>query len=295
MKKKVESYMTLLIKTCYELKEKVNEYKKNGLKIGLVPTMGALHDGHFSLVKKSVQDNDITIVSVFVNPTQFGPNEDYDKYPRTLDKDVEALSDLNADIVFAPSVEQMYPEKVTNMDLITYVAPPYEYISKLCGKSRPRHFDGVCTVVTKLFNLTRADRAYFGMKDAQQVFIVKKIVKDLNMNINVIPCPIVREKTGIAMSSRNKYLSKEGLTKALALSKTIFKIEQLVKIEKIKDVKYLTDVALQLLKDTEIDYVEFVNYSNLQQVKEVQDNTLFAIAAYVNGVRLIDNILIEKV
>ena len=287
--------MTLLIKTCKELKEKVREYKNKGLKIGLVPTMGALHDGHFSLVKESVKNNNVTIVSVFVNPTQFGPNEDYDKYPRTLDKDVEALTKLNADIVFAPSVNEMYPGEITNMECITYVAPPYDCVSKLCGKSRPKHFDGVGTVVTKLFNLSEADRAYFGMKDAQQVFIVKKIVKDLNINIDIIPCPIVREKSGLALSSRNKYLSEDGLNKALALSKTIFTVEQLVKKEKIYDVKYLTDVALQILKDTKIDYIEFVDYSTLESVKEVKPNTLFAIAAYVDGVRLIDNTLLEDI
>ena len=295
MKMKVKSCMTLLIKTCKELKDKVREYKSKNLKIGLVPTMGALHDGHFSLVKKSVSDNDITIVSVFVNPTQFGPNEDYDKYPRTLNDDVEALTKLNADLVFAPSVEEMYEDGIINMDLITYVAPPYEYISKLCGKSRPKHFDGVGTVVTKLFNLSEADRAYFGMKDAQQVFIVKKIVKDLNMNIEIVPCPIVREKSGLAMSSRNKYLSSKGKDEALALSKTVFTVEQLVKKEKVTDVKYLTDVALKLLKNTDIDYVEFVDYSNLKSVKEIVPNTLFAIASRVEGVRLIDNILLEEI
>ncbi len=287
--------MTLLVKTRKELKDKVREYKAENLKIGLVPTMGALHDGHFSLVKKSVKDNDITIVSVFVNPTQFGPNEDYDEYPRTLDADVDALTKLNADLVFAPSVEEMYEDGVINMDSITYVAPPYEYISKLCGKSRPKHFDGVGTVVTKLFNLSEADRAYFGMKDAQQVFIVKKIVKDLNMNIEIIPCPIVREPSGLAMSSRNKYLSPKGREEALALSKTIFTVERLVKKEKIKDVKYLRDVALNLLKNTDIDYIEFVDYSNLKSVKEIIPDTLFAIATKVEGVRLIDNILLEDV
>lgn len=286
--------MTLLIKTCKEFKQEISKLKKKkNAKIGFVPTMGALHDGHFSLVKESLKQNEFTIVSIFVNPTQFGPNEDYDKYPRTLEVDVEKLTEMGVTIVFAPSVEEMYEDGITNMDCITYVAPPYDLISKLCGKSRPKHFDGVGTVVTKLFNLTQADRAYFGMKDAQQVAIVKKIVKDLNMNIEIIPCPIVREKSGLAMSSRNKYLSDEGREKALALSKTVFTIEQLVKNEKIKDVKYLVDVALKLLKDTQIDYIEFVDYDNLQSLKEVKDNTLFAIAAKVEGVRLIDNVLLR--
>lgn len=284
--------MTLLIKTCNELKDKVREYKQQGRTIGFVPTMGALHDGHFSLVEKSVSENDITIVSIFVNPTQFGPNEDYDKYPRTLDEDFNGLQKRNVDIVFAPTVNEMYPDSITNLDCVTYVAPPYEFISKLCGKSRPKHFDGVCTIVIKLFNLTQADNTYFGLKDAQQVFIIKKMVKDLNIDINVIPCPIVREKSGLAMSSRNKYLTDEGKNVALALSKTIFTIEQLVKNQNVTDVKYLTDVALSLLKNTDIDYVEFVDYENLMPVKEVKDNTLFAIATKIDGVRLIDNILL---
>ena len=285
--------MTFLIKTIKELKEKVNEYKKEGLKIGLVPTMGALHSGHFSLIKKAVSQNDRTIVSVFVNPTQFGPNEDYDKYPRTLENDLKNTEKIGADIVFSPSPDEMYAGCKLNNNYLTYVAPPYEFINKLCGKSRPNHFDGVATVVTKLFNLTEADNAYFGMKDAQQLLIIKKMVQDLNMNINIVPCPIVREESGLAMSSRNSYLSLSGRKKALALSKTIFTIENLVKNGKIKDVKYLTDTALKILEDTDVEYIEFVDYNNLENVKEIKDNTLFAIAVKVEGVRLIDNILLE--
>lgn len=292
---KAKSYMTLLIKTCKELKDEINKYKKSGLSVGLVPTMGALHKGHFSLVERSLRENDVTVVSIFVNPTQFGPNEDYNEYPRTLEEDLKGLEERKVDVAFAPKVEELYVDGITNMDSITYVAPPYEYISKLCGKSRPKHFDGVATVVTKLFNLTQADRAYFGMKDAQQVFIVKKIVKDLNMNIEIVPCPIVREFSGLALSSRNKYLSSKGKEKALALSKAIYTVEKLIKKEKITQVKYLTDVALDILKDTDIDYVEFVDFNNLNTVKEIVPNTLFAIATRVEGVRLIDNILIEEV
>ena len=285
--------MTFLIKTISELKEKVREYKKESLKIGLVPTMGALHSGHFSLIEKSVSENKRTIVSVFVNPTQFGPNEDYEKYPRTLDNDLKAAERIGADIVFSPSPDEMYSGCTLNNNYLTYVAPPYEFINKLCGKSRPNHFDGVATVVTKLFNLTEADNAYFGMKDAQQLLIIRKMVKDLNMNINIIPCPIVREDSGLAMSSRNSYLSLTGRKIALSLSKAIFTIENLVKNGKIKDVKYLTDVALKILEDTDVEYVEFVDYDNLENIDEIKNNTLFAIAARVEGVRLIDNILLE--
>ena len=285
--------MTLLIKTIKELKEKVKEYKKQGLKIGLVPTMGALHDGHFSLIKKSVSENDKTIVSVFVNPTQFGPNEDYDKYPRTLEKDLEGAEKIGADIVFSPSPDEMYNGCTLNNNYLTYVAPPFEYINKLCGKSRPNHFDGVATVVTKLFNLSEADNAYFGMKDAQQLLIIKKMVKDLNMNINIVPCPIVREESGLAMSSRNNYLSKDGREIALALSKTVKTIEKLVYEENVRDVRYLTDVALKLLEQTEVEYIEFVDYDNLETVETIKNNTLFAIATRVENVRLIDNTLLE--
>ena len=285
--------MTLLIKTIKELKEKVKDYKKNNFKIGLVPTMGALHDGHFSLIKKAVSQNDKTIVSVFVNPTQFGPNEDYDKYPRTLEKDLKGAEKIGADIVFSPSPDEMYAGCSLNNNYLTYVAPPYEYINKLCGKSRPNHFDGVATVVTKLFNLSEADNAYFGMKDAQQLLIIKKMVKDLNMNINIIPCPIVRENSGLAMSSRNNYLSANGKKIAISLSKTVFTIEKLVKQDNITDVRYLTDVALKLLENTEVEYIEFVDYDNLESLEKVKNNTLFAIASRVEGVRLIDNILLE--
>ena len=285
--------MILLIKKIDELKEKIDEYKKNNLKIGLVPTMGALHKGHFSLIEKSVSQNDVTIVSVFVNPTQFGPNEDYEKYPRMIENDLKGAEKSGADIVFSPSAEEMYSGCTLNNNYLTYVAPPYEYVNKLCGKSRPGHFDGVATVVTKLFNLTKADNAYFGMKDAQQLLIIKKMVKDLNMNINIVSCPIVREESGLAMSSRNNYLSLQGRKKALSLSKAIFTVENLVKNGKIKDVRYLTDVALKLLEDTEVEYVEFVDYNTLENVSTIKDKTLFAIAARVEGVRLIDNILLE--
>lgn len=285
--------MTLLIKTCKELKEKIREYIKQGLTIGLVPTMGALHIGHFSLIKKSAEQNDKTIVSVFVNPTQFGPNEDYEKYPRTLDADLKGAEENGADIVFSPSPDEMYAGCTLNNNYLTYVAPPYEFINKLCGKTRPNHFDGVATVVTKLFNLSEADNAYFGMKDAQQLLIIRKMVKDLNMNINIVPCPIVRESSGLAVSSRNTYLSPEGKEIALALSKTVFTIKRLVEKDNVKDVRYLTDVALKLLENTQVEYIEFVDYDNLESVDTIKNNSLFAIATRVEDVRLIDNTILE--
>lgn len=178
-----------VIKYISEIKDIVKKEKSSGKIIGLVPTMGYLHEGHISLISSSVRDNDITIVSIFVNPTQFGPNEDYDRYPRDLEQDAKHAEDAGADILFVPEVEEMYPEgykTYINVEGITEV---------LCGKSRPGHFRGVTTVVSKLFNITEADRAYFGLKDAQQLAVVKKMVKDLNMNIEIIPCPIIRKQT----------------------------------------------------------------------------------------------------
>ena len=196
----------------------IREITKNlNVSVGLVPTMGALHSGHASLIEKSVKDNGFTIVSVFVNPVQFGINEDFDKYPRTLENDAQLCEKLGADVVFAPSVDEMYQ----NTRELTLVCPPYSAINKLCGKSRPGHFDGVATVVSKLFNITKCTRAYFGQKDAQQLFIIKKMVKDLNFDIEIVPCPIIRESDGLALSSRNSYLDENARKEALKLSRAL--------------------------------------------------------------------------
>ncbi|MCM1265381.1 MAG: pantoate--beta-alanine ligase, partial [Candidatus Gastranaerophilales bacterium] len=207
----------MLIHTISEIKNNIKEWKQQGLKIGVVPTMGALHAGHASLIKKAVETCDKVIVSVFVNPIQFGPSEDFDKYPRTLKEDVELAESIGANIVFAPSADEMYGkgQRLSN-DTLTYVAPPFFYVNKLCGRSRVGHFDGVCTVVLKLFNITQADYGFFGQKDAQQLIILKKMVKDLNVPIELIGCPIIREEKGLAMSSRNKYLDENGKIDALA-------------------------------------------------------------------------------
>ena len=199
-------------------KKELKSYLKslNGT-IGLVPTMGALHSGHKSLIKAANKENDIVVVSVFVNPTQFGPNEDYDKYPRTLDKDVELAKEGGADVVFAPSPREMYTNIYFEEKETTLVCPPYKYVNCLCGKSRPGHFDGVCTVVSKLFNLVKPNRAYFGQKDAQQLFIIQKMVEELDFDIEIKKCPIVREIDGLAISSRNTYLSENDRKKAVNL------------------------------------------------------------------------------
>lgn len=202
----------------------IREITKNlNVSVGLVPTMGALHSGHASLIEKSVKDNGFTIVSVFVNPVQFGINEDFDKYPRTLENDAQLCEKLGADVVFAPSVDEMYQDTRE----LTLVCPPYSAINKLCGKSRPGHFDGVATVVSKLFNITKCTRAYFGQKDAQQLFIIKKMVKDLNFDIEIVPCPIIRESDGLALSSRNSYLDENARKEALKLSRALYYSKEL--------------------------------------------------------------------
>lgn len=276
-----------------EIKKLLEENKKNNKTVGLVPTMGCLHAGHASLIKKSVAENDLTVVSVFVNPIQFGPNEDYDKYPRTLEADIELCTKIGADYIFAPSPKEMYPNLEKFSDL-TMVAPPYKLTDMLCGKSRIGHFDGVCTVVTKLINITSPDRAYFGMKDIQQLFIIKKMVKDLNFSVEIVPCPLVREETGLALSSRNKYLTPEAKTNALTISKALFAIKNGVE-KGITDTKLLFDTAITILApNIELDYLEFVRVEDFEPVESITAPTIAAIAARVGDVRLIDNIIIGE-
>lgn len=276
-----------------EIREIVKEAKKSGKKIGLVPTMGCLHAGHSSLIKKSVESADITVVSVFVNPIQFGPNEDYDKYPRTLEADAKICEEIGADYVFAPSAAEMYPDLQKFSD-ITMVAPPYAMTDMLCGKSRVGHFDGVATVVTKLFNIISPDIACFGMKDIQQLHIIKKMVKDLNISVDIISCPLIREESGIALSSRNKYLSESDKKTALTISKALFAIKS--GYEKgIKDTKLLFDTAMTVLNPAiELDYLEFVDKETFDPVSEVNSPAIAAIAAKVGAVRLIDNIILGE-
>ncbi len=283
----------ILLNHIDEVKSNIKEWKKDNLKVGLVPTMGALHAGHASLIKKAKAMCDKVVVSVFVNPVQFGPNEDYDKYPRTIEKDKQLCEEIGADIVFAPSAKEMYGENVnlSNTEL-TYVCPPYNYIDCLCGKSRPGHFDGVATVVTKLFNIVQPDFAFFGQKDAQQLFIIKKMVKDLNMNLEIIPCPIVRESDGLAMSSRNSYLSIEERKSALSISKALFEVEKLYN-KGITDSNILFDTAVSVLdKKLELDYLEFRDFNTFEKVDKISKNTLTAIAVKIGKTRLIDNIIL---
>ncbi len=284
----------MLIHTIDEVREHVKKWKKEGLSVGLVPTMGALHDGHKSLIVNSVEKCDKTVVSVFVNPIQFCPGEDLDKYPRTLEEDNNLCENAGVDIVFAPSPKEMYGEgHILSNDFLTYVIPPYFYVDKLCGKSRVGHFDGVCTVVNKLFNIVQPDFAFFGQKDAQQLIIIKKMVNDLNIPVEIVACPIVREKSGLALSSRNKYLSCTEKEEAVVLSKILFNIKACYNTG-IVDIEALKDTAYSLLNENhDLEYLEFRDENDLSEKEKADENTRVFIALKIGNVRLIDNISLK--
>ena len=278
-----------VVGTIKEVRELVKEWKKNGETVGFVPTMGYLHEGHGSLITKARENNDKVVVSIFVNPMQFGPTEDLDSYPRDLEKDSKFCESLGADLIFHPEPEEMYHE-----DFSSYVDMSV-LTEELCGLSRPVHFRGVCTVVTKLFNIVQPDNAYFGQKDAQQLAIIKHMVQDLNMDINVVVCPIVREEDGLAKSSRNTYLSPEERKAALILSKTVKLAKELIDAGE-KD----ADVVVAKMKDNietepmaKIDYVKAVNGLTMQQQKEIKAPMLIAMAVYIGKTRLIDNMILD--
>jgi pantoate--beta-alanine ligase len=276
-----------LVKTINEVKEFVRAWKKEGLSIGLVPTMGYLHEGHKSLIDRAVAENDRVIVSDFVNPIQFGPNEDLASYPRDINADMALCEKAGADVLFNPEVSEMYADNFTSFVDTTGVT------EELCGKSRPIHFRGVCTVVNKLFNIAEADRAYFGQKDAQQLAVVRRMVRDLNMNIEIIGCPIIREDDGLAKSSRNTYLSPEERKAALILSKAIFAGERMIKDGEKDGEKVLK--AMQDMISSEplarIDYVEMVKWDTIEIHHTVDCPVLVAMAVFIGKTRLIDNFI----
>ena len=282
----------MLIHTIEELREERKNW--GSLTVGLVPTMGALHEGHLSLIKKAKETCDKVVVSIFVNPIQFGPSEDFDKYPRTLGKDMELCNSMDVDVVFAPSADVMYGKgnRLSN-DTLTYVCPPFFYVDKLCGKTRTGHFDGVCTVVLKLFNIVQPNFAFFGQKDAQQAVIIRKMVKDLNVPVQIIQCPIVREESGLALSSRNKYLSEEGKRDALILNKILNNIKACYK-RGITDISALKETAYAYLTDKhELEYLEILDKNTLEEQEKANDNSIVLIACRVDNVRLIDNLYME--
>lgn len=258
---------TVILKTINEIRQAHQELKTGNITIGFVPTMGALHIGHQSLIEKAKQECDAVIVSIFVNPIQFGPNEDFNKYPRQLETDASLCSRCGVEYIFAPDDREMYPGKYK-----TTVVPPEYYQNRLCGLSREGHFNGVATVVLKLFNIVQPDRAYFGEKDAQQLAIIKKMVQDLNIPVEIVGCPTIRETDGLAFSSRNQYLSEDAREKALTLYKTLSYAKQSGDLDAAKNLLH-KDIHLEYLEKTELGEDRFI-----------------AIAARVDGVRLIDNI-----
>lgn len=274
-----------IIKKIDQLREILDPYKRQGKSIGLVPTMGFLHAGHASLIKKAVEENDIVVVSDFVNPIQFGPNEDLAAYPRDIEADSKLCEEIGADFIFYPDADEMYQNKKTFVDI--------EGLSdNLCGAKRAGHFRGVCTVCTKLFNIVGPDRAYFGQKDAQQLAIIKKMVFDLNMPLEIVPCPIVREEDGLAMSSRNTYLSADERKAALCLSKAIFEGEKMAK--EGSDLSQVLDRMNEIIsaeKLAKIDYISAVDLENLEYVDTFNQDTLIAIAVFIGKTRLIDNFI----
>ena len=273
-----------------EVRQQVKDWKRNGLTVGLVPTMGYLHEGHASLIKASVEHCDKTVVSVFLNPTQFAPNEDLESYPRDFDNDKKLCEEMGADLVFHPEVSEMYDE-----DSSTFVEILSDMPKQLCGKTRPIHFRGVCTVVSKLFNIVTPDKAFFGEKDAQQLAIIRKMVKDMSYGIEIIGCPIVRESDGLAKSSRNTYLSDEERKAALCLSKAVNLGKELIANGE-KNAETVLSKMKELINAeplAKIDYVEAVDGVTMNPVKEIKENTLVAMAVYIGKTRLIDNFSVK--
>jgi len=279
-----------VIKRTAEMQEISLRLKREGRIIGLVPTMGYLHDGHLSLIKKARRENDIVIMSNFVNPLQFGPKEDFATYPRDLDRDNKLAESAGVDYVFAPTTEEMYPQGYD-----TYVEVKGPITEKMCGKSRPGHFKGVTTVVLKLFLITQPDRAYFGQKDAQQAIVIRKMVTDLNVPVKIITCPIIREEDGLALSSRNTYLSSEERLQALALPRALSAGRDMImkgETDPLKVKKHITSM-LESSPGIRVDYVVVVDGDNLSDLSAIKGKVLLAAAVYVGKTRLIDNIDLE--
>ena len=270
-------------KTVEETRKQIKQWKKEGKTIGLVPTMGFLHEGHASLIRKCREQNDIVVVSDFVNPTQFGPNEDLEAYPRDFERDSKLCESLGADLIFAPSPEDTYhdPHAFVSIDTLS---------ETLCGKTRPIHFKGVCTVVTKLFHIVAPDRAYFGEKDAQQLAIIRKMVKDLNFDIEIVGCPIVREEDGLAKSSRNTYLTDKERQAALCLSRAVKTGKEVIYTgADAKEVLNPMKAIIEAEPLARIDYVMMVDALTMQPIEKADRDVLVAMAVYIGKTRLIDN------
>lgn len=278
-----------IVHTVEEVRAEVKEWRKAGLSVGLVPTMGYLHEGHKSLIDRAVKENDKVVVSVFVNPMQFGPTEDLASYPRDLQRDAALCEDAGAALIFNPEPENMYSDDFSSfIDMNTLT-------KGLCGKTRPIHFRGVCTVVGKLFNIVQPDKAYFGQKDAQQLAVIRHMVNDLNFNLEIVGCPIIREADGLAKSSRNTYLNPEERQAALILSKSLERGRELIEAGE-KDTAVIKKAITDMIETeslAKIDYVEIVDWNTLEPVDTIEGPVLNAIAVYIGKTRLIDNHIYE--
>ena len=277
-----------VVSTVKEVRDIVAEWRKEGKTVGFVPTMGYLHEGHGSLISKAVEQNDKAVVSIFVNPMQFGPTEDLESYPRDLEKDSKFCESLGADLIFHPEPEEMYHEGFSSFVDMTVLT------EELCGLSRPVHFRGVCTVVSKLFNIVQPDRAYFGQKDAQQLAIIRKMVEDLNFDIEIVGCPIIREEDGLAKSSRNTYLSKEERKAALCLSRAVKAGQEIIQTGMMaEELLGKMRAVIEAEPLSKIDYVSVVDALTMQPVEKIDKNVLVAMAVYIGKTRLIDNFSYE--
>ncbi len=272
-----------------EMRTGVLSVKDRKMSIGFVPTMGALHDGHISLMRSARKENDELVVSIYLNPTQFDNNDDFNKYPRQLNKDIEIIRQENADVVFAPCTEELYPD-----GFCTYVTQD-KLTDTLCGRVRPGHLNGVTTIVTKLFNIIKPDRAYFGQKDYQQSAVIKRLVADLNMDIDVKVCPTVREEDGLALSSRNKRLNLEERQSALCIYGSLLKARAMF-ASNIRDTKEIIEEMTSVIKKakhTKIDYISIVNAHTLEDLSSINEKALAAVAVWIGNTRLIDNTILE--
>ena len=275
--------------TIDEMRHASRAARTDGRRLGLVPTMGSLHDGHLSLVRAARQRCECVVVSIFVNPTQFGPKEDFSKYPRNFERDCKLLEAENVDIVFAPSEREIYPPGSTTFVTVEGLS------EKLCGKSRPGHFRGVATIVAKLFNIVAPHMAVFGQKDAAQAIIIRRMVEDLNFDVEIVVCPIVRERDGLAMSSRNAYLDPKQRKQALVLYRSLMRVQFLADKGE-RDARKLAAAALEVFREepeVRLDYFEMVHPQTLDPVADISGGALVAVAAFVGGTRLIDNVVLH--
>ncbi|MCR4322295.1 MAG: pantoate--beta-alanine ligase [Candidatus Brocadiaceae bacterium] len=280
--------MLQVITSIEDIKQRIKTFKENQLSIGFVPTMGALHEGHLSLVRQAKEENDKVVVSIFVNPLQFGINEDFTQYPRTFDNDCELLSKEDVDIVFNPKASEMYPNGFCTSVIMERIE------DRLCGKSRPGHFRGVAVVVLKLFNLVNPDIAYFGQKDFQQTVVIKRVVADLNLGVNIKVLPTIRNKEGLALSSRNAYLSETEKNDALCLYKALIKAQTMVNAgaKNAKEILGEMEKIINNCKSAKIDYISIINPETLESVPEVRKGDVAALAVRIGKTRLIDNTIL---